>query len=305
VGFSSNHVFAIEDEARRAAVLQIYNDFFVDLQRAGQGRLFPQAMLPIWNMDLTVWEMTRLIEVGITGFTLSDRPELLGLPELADPYFAPMWDLFDSAGVVANFHIGAGARREDLEAIRNRHTPGRTGTALPRADAALSAAVAWGVHGPQRYLAALASQNYMSNVRVIVNLCLSNLFDRYPNLKIVSAESGIGWVPFMLEAMEYQFDEMVTDPAELAVASRRPAEYFHDHISVMFWFEKSGPTKLIEEIGVNNVLLETDIPHPTCLYPDPLDHFVPLFEALDSSVVRRVVQDNAVELYRIVLPRSE
>ena len=53
---------------------------------------------------------------------------------------------------------------------------------------------------------------YMSNVRIIVNLCMSDLFDRYPKLKVVSAESGIGWIPFILEALEFQFDEMVTDP---------------------------------------------------------------------------------------------
>ena len=59
----------------------------------------------------------------------------------------------------------------------------------------------------------------MSNVRIIINLCMSDLFDRYPKLKIVSAESGIGWVPFILEALEYQFDEMVTDPDEIGAAS--------------------------------------------------------------------------------------
>ena len=65
----------------------------------------------------------------------------------------------------------------------------------------------------------MATQMYMSNVRIIVNLCMSDLFDRYPNLKVVSAESGIGWIPFILEAMEFQLDEMVTDPDEVATSS--------------------------------------------------------------------------------------
>ena len=64
------------------------------------------------------------------------------------------------------------------------------------------------------------------------------MFDRYPKLKIVSAESGIGWIPFVLEALEFQFDEMVTEADELSHSKRRPSEYFRDHISVMFWFEK-------------------------------------------------------------------
>jgi predicted TIM-barrel fold metal-dependent hydrolase len=130
---------------------------------------------------------------------------------------------------------------------------------------------------------------------------MSNLFDRFPNLKIVSAESGIGWVPFILESMEFQFDEMVTEPEEVGHTKRRPADYFRDHIYVMFWFEKVGAQKLIADVGVKNVLVETDIPHPTCLYPNPKAHFLRVLDGLDDNSKRRVLQDNAAELYGIKL----
>ena len=68
----------------------------------------PQAILPIWDMDLTIAEMDTPARPRHRGFTLSDKPELLGLPELPEPYFAPMWDLFNDSGAVVNFHIGAG-----------------------------------------------------------------------------------------------------------------------------------------------------------------------------------------------------
>jgi hypothetical protein len=107
IGFSSNHVFAIKDEQQRRTVLQVYNDFLVDLQAESGGRLLPQALLPIWDMNFAIREMTRLLDQGIRGFTLSDKPELLGLPELPQPYFAPLWELFNESGAAANFHIGA------------------------------------------------------------------------------------------------------------------------------------------------------------------------------------------------------
>ncbi|MBV9662204.1 MAG: amidohydrolase family protein, partial [Acidimicrobiales bacterium] len=222
IGFSSNHIFAIEDPAQRQVILQVYNDFLMDLQEESAGRLLPQAMLPIWDMDLTVSEMTRLLERGATGFTLSDRPELLGLPELPEPYFAPMWDLAHESGAAMNFHIGAGMRRERVKG------PGEETLVRPAESAAAFAHLYWQSYGPQKRLALLATQMYMSNARIICNLCVSPLFDRYPRLKIVSAESGIGWIPFVLEALEYQLDEMVTDPAELD-QQRRPKEYFRDH----------------------------------------------------------------------------
>jgi predicted TIM-barrel fold metal-dependent hydrolase len=143
---------------------------------------------------------------------------------------------------------------------------------------------------------------YMSNVRIIVNMCMSDLFDRYPNLKIVSAESGIGWIPFILEAMEFQLDEMVSEPWEVAFQQRRPTEYFRDHMAVMFWFEESAPQKLIHDIGVDNVLIETDIPHPTCLYPNPKQHFARVLGQLDADTRRKVAQDNAAGLYGITVP---
>ena len=118
IGFASNHVFAIDDEAQRTAVLQTYNDFYLDLQHESDDRLLGQGLLPIWDMDLTVKEMTRLLDAGMRGFTLSDKPEMLGLPELHEPYFEPMWDLFNESGAVPSFHIGSGARKEEMEALR-------------------------------------------------------------------------------------------------------------------------------------------------------------------------------------------
>lgn len=301
IGFASNHIFAIEDVGDRAAILQMYNDHLVEVQHTSGGRLLPQALLPIWDMDLTVAEMTRLLDAGIRGFTLSDKPELLGLAELPEPYFEPMWDLFDQSGAVASFHIGAGQRREDMEAIRAStgvRTTSDDGEAPAQGIPAVAAPMWRSLHG-QRGLVALATQFYMSNVRVVVNLCLSDLFDRFPRLKVVSAESGIGWVPFILEALEYQFNEMVTVPEALNAAKRRPKEYFKDHISVMFWFEEIGAEKLIEDVGVGNVLVETDVPHPTCLYPNPRDHFARVLGHLDEASQRMVLQDNAARLYNI------
>lgn len=301
IGFASNHIFAIEDIELRTVILQIYNDFLVDVQTESNGRLLPQGMLPVWDMDLTVKEIERLSDRGMTGFTLSDKPEMIGLPELWEDYWSPMWQLLNDRGLVANFHIGAGARKEELEAIRNARNQPRSTQRLSGSGVSPT----WGEFGHQRRLAAFSTQMYMSNLRIIVNLCMSNLFDRFPNLKIVSAESGIGWIPFMLEALEFQFDEMVTEDDELQHAKKRPSEYFREHIYVMFWFEKSAPERLIDVVGPRNVLVETDIPHPTCLYPNPKEHFIRVLSGLDPETVKRVLQDNAVELYNVQLPAAQ
>jgi predicted TIM-barrel fold metal-dependent hydrolase len=299
VGFASNTMFAIRDPSRRALIQGIYNDFLVDVQQESGDRLFPQAVLPVWDMDLTLQEMTRLRDQGVTGFTISDKPHAVGLPDLDAPYFAPMWALANEMGAVFNFHIGSGfGPRGDGDPVMAEIIRTGNPVIVPNPDLYFES------FGPQRRLAILATQFYMSNARIIINLCMGNLFDRYPNVKISSAESGIGWVPFILEAMEYQLDEMVTDPAEVALQQKRPTDYFRDHIYVSFWFEKVGPSKLIEDIGVNNVLVETDVPHPTCIYPGARERLAASMAGLDPYTRRRVLQDNAAELYGISVPAS-
>ncbi|MET0628865.1 MAG: amidohydrolase family protein [Acidimicrobiia bacterium] len=299
IGFASNSIFGIDDAETRDLVQSIYNDFLIDVQHDSGGRLLPQGVLPIWDMEQTVAEMARLRNAGITGFTLTDKPQSVGLPDLDSPYFAPMWALGNEMGAVFNFHIGSGGGRGRVtdpvmvDVVRRGSV-----TAFPNPD------LYWESFGPQRRLAILATQFYMSNVRVIVNFCMSDMFDRYPNITINSAESGVGWIPFILEAMEYQLDEMVTEPSEAKLSEKRPTEHFHDHFLVTFWFEKVGPTKTLEDIGIRNVVVETDIPHPTCTYPQSKAMLTEVATKLDPYARRRVFQDNAAEAYGIVVPTA-
>ena len=208
-----------------------------------------------------------------------------------------MWDLFNESGAVVNFHTGSGIRREETEAIRAARY-----AESPRPASGAAPSPSWNSFGPQRRLAVGATQVSMSNVRIIVNLCMSDLFDRYPRLQVVSAESGIGWIPFILESMEFQLDEMVTDPDEVVLQSRRPTEYFGDHIYVMFWFETYAPQTMLDHIGVERILVETDLPHPTCLYPSPRKHFAKVLSSVPRDTRRRILRDNAVELYHLDVP---
>lgn len=285
VGFGSNAFFGIDDVALRNVMSSIYNDFFIEVQQESGGRLLSQGLLPIWDMDLTVAEMARLHDAGIRGFTLTDKPQLVGLPDINDDYFAPMWALANELDTVINFHIGSGLPKKGVDSPVGEPKP----------------ELYWTSFGPQRRLAVMATQFYMSNVRIITNLCMSDMFDRYPNVKVVSAESGIGWIPFVLEAMEYQTDEFIVDPAERALQPRRPTEYFRSNVYVTTWFERAA-MKVLDDIGVGNVLVMTDIPHPTCLYPKTREHFAAVTAHLDPETRRRILRDNAAELYKIPLP---
>lgn len=78
-----------------------------------------------------------------------------------------------------------------------------------------------------------------------------------------------------------------------------PWEYFRRLFVGCFWFERTNLAATIAALGAECAQFETDFPHPTCLYPDPREQISAVAEALDSYTRRRVLQDNAVELYRI------
>ena len=80
----------------------------------------------------------------------------------------------------------------------------------------------------------------------------------------------------------------------------RPSEYFRRQMYACFWFE-NGPSLIhdIERVGVDNCMFETDFPHPTCLYPSPLETVAAKMSALRPESRRKVMGENAARLYRL------
>tara|TARA_Y100000994_G_C15402208_1_gene322199 strand:+ start:100 stop:585 length:486 start_codon:yes stop_codon:yes gene_type:complete len=155
----------------------------------------------------------------------------------------------------------------------------------------------WAGYGPERSLAITSIALFLGNFRVIINLIFSGLLERYPSLNFVSVESGIGWIPFLLEAMDYQFEETV--PSERDLLKMKPSDYFKRQIKASFWFEDFGPRAAIETIGEDSVMFETDFPHPTCLYPKAQEHITEVLTDLDERVRRKVLHDTAANLYNL------
>lgn len=271
LGFAGSQMMKIEDRELRNFCISGYNDAMADLQRAGHGRLYPQALLPFWDIELAVKELRRCHDqLGLTGFTMTDAPETWGLPYLNDPHWDPLWTEAQERGLPVNFHIGSGT--------------------IPPL---------WPGLDHNRGIAAISTMLFMNNMRCLTQLIFSGLLDRFPRLKFVSVESGIGWIPFMLEACEYQMDQNLIDRGGLKL---RPREYFRRQIYASFWFERENAARTIELLGADNVMFETDFPHPTCLYPNVREQVQAVLGGLERSVQRKVLYETAAQVYNLPLP---
>jgi predicted TIM-barrel fold metal-dependent hydrolase len=141
------------------------------------------------------------------------------------------------------------------------------------------------------------SMMFLDNGRVVGNLIYSGLLDRFPKLKFVSVESGIGWVPFVMESLDYQFKSLITKSNLL----HKPSEYFRKNFYACFWFEKHDISHVIEQVGVDNCMFETDFPHIVCLHPKPLEYVKEGLAKLDDVAREKVMSTNAARVYNINL----
>ena len=99
---------------------------------------------------------------------------------------------------------------------------------------------------------------------MLSNLIFSGVLERFPKLKFASVESGVGWIPFLLEALDYQLEEEVPGASE--ILSMTPSEYFRRQIYGCFWFERKGLGAAINALGPDNLMFESDFPIlPVCI----------------------------------------
>jgi predicted TIM-barrel fold metal-dependent hydrolase len=159
-------------------------------------------------------------------------------------------------------------------------------------------------YGKMAAFAELAVDIFLRNGLQLNDLLMSGVLARYPRIKFVSVESGIGWIPFVLEAMDYQFqgNSVAEEHPEFDLL---PSEYFARNVYACYWFEQTAPRRLIDKIGVDNILFETDFPHPTSLYGDEVHARIKGgLSDCEESVRRKILWENAQKLYKVTGPSA-
>ena len=266
----------VKDPVLRQMCVEIYNDAMAELQDWSANRFIPMPVMPAWDVDACVREAERIAALGFRGVNMTSDPQETGAPDFADPAWDPFWDACQGLQLPVHFHIGASLT--SLNFYGKYFWPSQHQNFRPAIGGAML---------------------YLNNARVVINSVYAGIFDRFPDLKMVSVESGIGWVPFIMKAADYQILENA--PEQAATMSRKPSEYFAHNWYATFWFEADDDDlqRLIDEVGEDNCLFETDFPHPTCLYPKPLEAVEAQMSALRPETRRKVLSENAAALYRI------
>jgi len=279
-GFGGGNFTRVNEPELMLACVQAYNDFLAEYGSIAPGRFIPVMSLPFWDIDLTLAEMERSAANGHKGIVFAGVPEAWGQPHLTDRHWDPMWAKAQEMGLPVNFHIASGDIA-DLGADANPQ------------------------NGPQANYAMMGVSFFMGNAATLAKLTCGGVCHRFPDLNFVSVESGIGWIPFALASLDWQWKNcgVFKEHPEYELL---PSEYFRRQIYGCFWFEQDTVLAAFEQLGTDNILYETDFPHPTSMSAGPASSATTpreflqcVFADTDDETMTKILYGTAAKLYHL------
>ena len=134
----------------------------------------------------------------------------------------------------------------------------------------------------------------MTLATILTDMMGAAVFERFPNIRMVFGESGIGWIPYVIDRMDFEYKDQYQD----LKLKKLPSEYWRNQCRATFQYDRVG-TKLIEDMGVETLMWGSDFPHPDGVWPE--------FEevhrrAVRASAGRSHPQDDLRERRQVLRP---
>ena len=261
----------IKDPELRKVCYRAYNEWLAEFCATAPERLVGVGLIPIDDPKSAAEELRYLKGARVrTGMLLAARVET----PLWDDAWEPLWEAGAETQIPIGFHLGGGLR-----------TVASTG---PKATS----------QGNMGVRVACATLQMDEPLAAVV---FSGALQRHPRLRIVLAETGIGWLPYMLERMDDTYRKFL-DAAEywrshggLAI-TMEPSAYFRRQIWATFQTDDAG-LRLLDTLGEDRVMWASDYPHADSTWPDSQRVIEDSFKDVAPGARRRILCDNARQLY--------
>jgi predicted TIM-barrel fold metal-dependent hydrolase len=235
---------------------------------------FPERIIPLqitWLGDphVAAAEVRRNAELGFRALSFPEDPSNLGLPSVHTEHWDPLLSACEETGTVVCLHTGSAG----WPGGQPRQVPVEELTTLFPVHA-LSATAEW---------------------------LWARIPLRFPALNIALSEGGIGWVPMLLDRLDYVMCHSAAGSGGIWHGDLTPGEA----VKRNFWFcSIDDPTTLRvrDRIGIDHVMVETDYPHADSSWPDTQELLATRLAGLPRSEVEAVTHLNAAGLFRHPLP---
>ena len=268
-GLAAESFGRINDSELELACVQAYNDWLMEEWAAVSPRFIPQCIVPIWPMENTVGEIKRAVANGHKGVIYPASPmELRDVPHINEPAYDPLWKICEDLGVPICFHSG-GSRKAQL-------LPGEGFSPLVAA----------------AYRSVVRS---VSSIAVLANFLISRILYRFPNLKVVFADSSLGWGAYEIEYADYQ---SAADGLQSEGYSLKPSELFQRQCYFTCSYDCVS-LRVRRYLGPSNILWSTHFPLPTTSWPNTQQKIELSFKGIPNDEKARILWRNAATLYAL------
>jgi predicted TIM-barrel fold metal-dependent hydrolase len=262
-GFAGGVFLRARDRELAELCVQAWNDFHLDEWAAtAPDRFIPLAMAPVWDASATVKEIQRVAAKGARGLTFPENPASLGLPSFHTNHWDEVFSALEDAGMPLCLHFGSSSL-----------VPGFA------ADAPFAVAIS------------LFATNLMWTTS---DLLFSGVLQRHPNLRIVLAEGGIGWIPYIVERCDYTWERHRW--YQDVDRETRPSELFRGHFYGCFIDDTHGLANR-HVIGIDNITFEVDYPHSDSNWPNTRIRAAQTMAEVPDEEVHKIVELNARRLF--------
>jgi predicted TIM-barrel fold metal-dependent hydrolase len=265
--FGGTRLLDADDKELGLAVVRAWNDWMLDEWCASYpDRFIPQTLVPLWDVPASVTEIERCAAKGSRAILFVENPHPLGLPSFPSGHWRPIFEACNATGLPLSMHIGTSA-----------------GLLSPSPDSTPSVGIA------------LCGVNSMS---ALGDLIYGGAFNGLPNCRVALSEGGAGWVPYVLERLDYTW---LRSRYEGLRNTELPSEVFAQHVWVCMISDRYA-IRNRDLIGVDKIMWEADFPHNDSNWPNSRKVLAETMADVPSDEARRIAELNARELY--AFPRS-
>ena len=253
-------LFALKDHALQLACIQAYNDWVTEFCSAYPDRHKAIGIIPLADVETGISELTRCKELGMVGGAITISPTTERT--YSEPAYDPFWAAAEEMGVPISLHI----------LTQEQQLNGGTY-----------------VLGPTE---AVWAQVALSN------MIFGGVFERFPNLKVVSAECDVGWAPYFKERLNYLFDRRQKLPTYSFGLSRgnTPSEHFDRNVYLTFMRDGTWvPARGL--LNIDHIMWSNDYPHNDSTWPHSQKVIADIFDGVPEPERRKVLAENAASLY--------
>jgi predicted TIM-barrel fold metal-dependent hydrolase len=259
-----------KDKELAKLCVEAYNDWMVEEWCGGSGgRLIPLCIVPLWDVQLAAAEVRRNAARGVKAVAFSELPSYLDLPSIHSGYWDSFFAACQETGTVLSMHIGSGTK-----------TP-KTSDDAP---AAVQGTIIFG-----------------NSVGSLVDFLFSGVLHRFPNLKLLYAEAQIGWIPYVLERTDDVWHTHRGWAHGQDKCPELPSTYYYRQVYSCFFKDPVG-VSVLDRVGVDNVLFETDYPHQDGTWPQSREAAALQFGHLPQDQIDKIARGNAIKLLGLELP---